>query len=109
MKTIVSIALFSLIVSISGCTTLCKPFCKDTICTTPKSAKFDTTAFKYHDDINISYWVDKIDENTTIVVQKSDDFYDTIEEVKTLKADYNLLLNSINKFNNDLNTIELGK
>jgi hypothetical protein len=90
------IALFSAIL-LSGC------FWDDKLCVVPKPAMYDTSAFKHKNDIKYQYWVDQIDENNSIVVQTPVTFYDNIEEIKTLKSDYNLLLDGINNFNNDLN------
>jgi hypothetical protein len=75
----------------------------DKICVVPKPAMYDTSAFKHKNDIQYQYWVDKIDDNNSIVVQKPEMFYNNIDEIKTLKSDYNLLLDGINNFNNDLN------
>ena len=90
------IALFSATM-FSGC------FWDEKLCVPPKPAMFDTSAFKHKNDIKYQYWVDKIDVNNSIVIQQPEAFYGNMEEVKTLKSDYNLLLDGINNFNTDLN------
>jgi hypothetical protein len=78
-------------------------FWDEQICVPPSPPKFNTSAFKHKDDIKYKYWVDKIDDNNTIIVQEPTDFYGNIEEIKLMKSDYNLLLDGINNFNKDLN------
>jgi hypothetical protein len=96
MKRTLLIALFS-VMMLNGC------FWDEQICVPPSPPKFNTSAFKHKDDIKYKYWVDKIDDNTTIIVQEPTDFYGNIEEIKLMKSDYNLLLDGINNFNKDLN------
>jgi len=87
-----------LIVGLSGCT-------NNSLAITPKSATFDTSSFSPKQDKQIKYWVDTID-NQTIIIMNSIEFYNLIADYKNLKADYNLLLDSINNFNKDLKDIK---
>jgi hypothetical protein len=87
----------------TGCAaTMCDTLCKPKIYPQVKSAQFNTSEFENQKDINISYWVTKTDDKV-LIIQPNDNFYTLIEEVKTLKYNYNLLLDSINKFNIELN------
>lgn len=100
MKKLLSFIAFNivLIMGLSGCT-------NNSLVISPKPATFDTSSFSPKQDKQIKYWVDKID-NQTIIIMDSVEFYNLITDYKNLKADYNLLLDSINNFNKDLKDIK---
>jgi hypothetical protein len=67
---------------------------------------FDTSLFETRKPMIYKYWVDKLDENRTIIVQDEEDFYKSMEEVGILKENYNLLLMKITEFNLKINPVE---
>jgi hypothetical protein len=66
---------------------------------------FDTQAFKQASDINYSYWIDSTGDRTLVLMEPSD-LYKNMDDVIVLKGNYNLLLNNLNKFNEEVKKTE---
>lgn len=106
MKKMQLIAAFSLPFIFSGCATVCSTFCNNDVQCPQEDLyrpTFDTTLFPVKDPIKYKYWIQKIDENESIIVMKPDDFYNNMEEVGVLRGNHNLLINKINEFNVKVN------